>query len=135
MNFPPHLSDWVFDQASIAIDQLHDARLLIATPDKWVQGVWGIGTDGERFGDAHSAQNRRCKCLCLEAALVTAGAKNARCLSWHLCAAVIGDSALWSYNDARETTHADVLHVIDQAIDKARALIPPATALRPDGQG
>lgn len=102
---------------AVCVDDLIAARALIDTPEKWAKGpgMWG--------SDRHCAH---------QALLFRNGAMKAVARAipfrWKLRQWVVGRwSVLCSaniirFNDARSTTHADILALFDRAISAAKAL-------------
>jgi hypothetical protein len=90
-----------------ALEILTKARELIATPDKWTQGLW-------KKPDA--------ECYCLWGAVYRAAGGDATSreppgftLAWRLVTKQVNGGAI-TYNDLPSTTHADVLALLDRAI-------------------
>lgn len=102
--------------------QLRAARERIATPERWVQGVFAA-VDGKRYG-APSINDPRA-CLCVDGAVLSVRNNqpaNGAGLCLSLAARARGFETASKLNDAPETTHADVLALLDEAIALAESL-------------
>lgn len=101
-------------------DTLIAARALIDTPDKWLKGHWARDADGGQVFPT----NPDAVCYCLVGAIRACdGGTPVR----SLVATVIEelfDSRFYQttvFNDHPTTTHADVMRVLDTAIERAPA--------------
>jgi hypothetical protein len=104
-------------------DALRAARLRIENPARWAQGSFAT-VDGERAGVL--AVGDPSACLCVNGALLSVGCLVAGFhppggLYLSIAAKALGYETASKLNDAPETTHADVLALLDLAIRLAEA--------------
>jgi hypothetical protein len=98
-----------------ALEGLLRMRELLATPDRWTQGVLAKDANGAPV----SCDSDRASCWCFVGA--SFGAKIAPLEVAYLAEAMSPYAHWATWNDAPERTHADVLDLIDRAIEIARA--------------
>lgn len=103
------------------LDVLQGARELLADEAKWTKGVMARREDGVQV----SAEDPRATCFCAFGAISKvapqapyATAFDIRCRADKALYAVLpeGFSSVEDFNDADETTHADVLALFDRAV-------------------
>jgi hypothetical protein len=104
------------------LEILRDARAKIAEPDAWIKGDLARDIDGNVVEPAGADA---CQ-WCLEGALyAAAGTFPATPFDWDVYAAwsivrtCAPTDAVYAFNDALETTHEEVLAVLDCAIARA----------------
>lgn len=94
---------------------LQQVRDLLADPKRWTQGSYARDADGNPLSYRHPDA----VCLCLDGAVIeiagdTEGARYTE-MQAHLEAQNDGNNYA-NFNDAEDTTHADVLAFLDKAI-------------------
>jgi hypothetical protein len=103
------------------------ARSLIETPEKWTQGVGARSV----FGDQRSALSPEAVCFCADGALYRAGEPDFGGPIYNLAVralnrSLVGEGSPYDpynyieFNDAGDTTHADVLAMFDRAISATK---------------
>ena len=78
---------------------------VIATPDKWTKGAFARDTSGDAVG----AFSSHAVCFCSLGALKKTGGYGAGLATHYLSQAVPFRNSVASFNDAKKTTHADVM--------------------------
>ena len=118
---------------------LEEAKALIDTPEKWVQGAYASYQPGRvesgDFNQAHMPMEAGATCFCIKGALARTDGVNMepyyvvsedhptlkkalRFVEAALSPQWYGEIA--KFNDAETTKHADVMDVLDKAIELAR---------------
>lgn len=100
------------------IDVLRAMKARLSTPAKWARGVAARDKHGIRC----RAEHERAVCWCLLGALGLSGAQGPDRLGAALILHSVlpdGSNTIPQFNDSKKTTHADVLAVLDKAIEKA----------------
>lgn len=101
-----------------AVDVLRSMKARLSTPTKWARGASARDKHGIK---CHPTQERAV-CWCLLGALGLAGEPGGDRLN---AALILHDvlpeefNTIPQFNDAKKTTHADVLSVLDKAIEQA----------------
>lgn len=110
------------------VEHLTAVRALISTPDKWARGEFARDMNGNRTSLA--ARNAACFCILgaigrTDPEIVSLKKQEYQVFSpiWDKPAAqelrkVIGDRLVSDFNDDPQTTHDDMLRVIDAAIER-----------------
>jgi hypothetical protein len=100
-------------------DDLRAARALIATPERWTQGLIGTTPDGDALTLFEVDANVPVACLCAVGAIRYATRNAKRTIEATLALGVGEDlREIVDWNNAPEQTHAGVLAAFDRAIKR-----------------
>lgn len=109
-----------------ALEILVRARELLTDPDRWIQGEFGLDSDGEAINSARgviaAAEAGALSCMCMLGALLVAeGTVHGVVLRTDEIEKALGIEFIDRFNDARDRTHAEVLARLDAAIEKLKS--------------
>jgi hypothetical protein len=97
---------------------LRQTRELLSAPERWTKEAFARDSPGELAG----AQGRDAVCWCLDGALMrSVGGTPGRSAVLQLLSRAAQIDNIWTWNDAPERTHAEVLAVLDKAIALAES--------------
>lgn len=99
------------------------ARAKIDSPDKWTKGNFAA----DEFGNRAHVDSPSATCWCLDGSLVHAARVHLGSLGEardvvEMALSDDDDTALsiWEFNDGKDTTHAEVMAVLDAAIEATK---------------